>query len=731
MEPSYGRKAAVKRRTRAAWIGAVLTATGLIALAQEARAQTQLPGIVVEGGTIAARPSRRPSTPSEVTEAPPTPAPRPSQPSAGPAAGPPAALPPIQIGDLDGPTGGGTPSPFDITTDKLGTAVSVVTGEDIAKLQTRYAVDAIRALPGVSVSRASTPGSYTQVRIRGGEGNHTLVLIDGVEAGSPVDGEFDFSDLSGENIERIEVLKGPHSGLYGSGAVGGVINIVTKDGKGPLTLRVKGETGSMDTRDVSASLGGGNERLHAIVAYHARSTNGFNISPFGDETDSAKLATFSFKGGVKLLDAVTLNWMLRNSHKTGDRDGFGGTTPGLLATAIDDRSTFASDIWLGALNLKWEMLDGRLIHEFKTSRNHTVRTDIDRAFADFFSKNVGEVVKYGYLATLRTDFPALFNSRHTFSGLIEKETESFTPFADFGLGDGIERDRFRIATVGEWRGEFAERLFLTASVRHDDNSAFKDFTTWRTTATVKIPELRLRPHASAGTGVKFPTMFEQFGVFPTFFIANPNLQPEESFGWDAGVEISLIPGRVTVDVTYFSAELTNKIVTRGFPARPENLPGVSTRDGVEVSARVKLFEGLTIAGAYTYLDAKDPTGLREIRRPPHSGRIDVDYTFDQGRGNVRLGAVYNGTMEDLGFRIDPFGFASIQSRVTLEEYWLLTLAASYKVAPGVELFGRIENLLDWKYQEIYGFETAPLAAYAGVRLTFDEKIIADPGLPRR
>ena len=132
-------------------------------------------------------------------------------------------------------------------------------------------------------------------------------------------------------------------------------------------------------------------------------------------------------------------------------------------------------------------------------------------------------------------------AKHSVSGLIEKEVETFTPRSDFTTGDDFERSR--IGKVLEYRGEFADRLFVTGSVRHDDNDTFHDFTTWRATASLKLPEIGLRPHASVGTGVKYPTLYEQFGFIPGFFVPNPDLKPETSFGWDAGVEFTVIPNR--------------------------------------------------------------------------------------------------------------------------------------------------------------------------------------------
>ena len=232
------------------------------------------------------------------------------------------------------------------------------------------------------------------------------------------------------------------------------------------------------------------------------------------------------------------------------------------------------------------------------------------------------------------------------------------------------RERHTSSFAGEVRGEYFDQLFLTANIRHDDNDFVEDFTTWRLAGTLKVPQTPLRLHPSVGTGVKYPSLSEQYGSF-SFFTPNPDLIPEEAFGWDAGVETTLIPGRAVLDVTYFDTELTNEIDFRTLPnfnSQPFNRDGESARRGVEVAASYRMFDGLTLGAAYTYLKAQEEDGSEEIRRAPHSGRLDVNYTFDRGRGNVNVAAIYNGDMLDNAF--DAVTFAA--SKVVLEDSGWLT-----------------------------------------------------------
>jgi vitamin B12 transporter len=506
------------------------------------------------------------------------------------------------------------------------------------------------------------------------------------------------------------------SSLYGSNAVGGVINIISRRGRGPLTATLQTETGSFASKDAVARVSGGSDRANLSMAYQWRQTNGFNIAPVGDENDGSQLNTFALRAGARLMDNVSLDVTLRNMNKHAARDGFGDFTapPGSLARAFDDPSSLTNRVFLGGANLKWDMLEGALTHEFRANHNGTTTTDADRTFFSD-SKNISKTDTFAYVGTYRLDTPAIWG-KHSVSALVESEGEQFTPEGSFA--DGRLRERGRLSFAGEWRAGFADRVFLTTGVRRDDNDNFQDFTTWRTALSVPLPELNVRPHASVGTAVKLPTMFEQFGT-DQFFRPNAGLRPEKSFGWDAGLEFTFLASKGTLDVTYFHANLTDKIdgfVATAIPGvfTAANLPGESMRQGVELATRLKLSSSLSWGAAYTFTDARNPDGLEEIRRPPHAARTDLNYTFAGGRGSANLGVIYNGRMEDVAFVLP---FFDPQLRVGLAPYWLVNAAVSYKLQPGVELFGRIENLLDRDYQESFGFEAAPIAAFAGVKLT--------------
>jgi vitamin B12 transporter len=641
-------------------------------------AQTQLPGIYVQGATLEApRPSSGKGAPGSTAAA------------------------------EDAKEGGGSDAEG-VPLEQVGSAVTVVTGAQLRAQQIRHAADALRSLPGVAVGRTGSSGGFTQVRIRGAEANHTLVLVDGIDVGDTAGGEFDFASLLTEDIDRIEVIRGPQSGLYGSKAIGGVINIITRSGKGPLTATARTEAGSLGIWDVAARVSGGSDGAWFYASAQQRGSQFFNVAEAGSEDDPWRNTSLSLKGGVAIADGLTLDFVLRNARLFANTDAQKAPLGGGLQVPVDSPDTSDTNLFIGGVNLKWETFGGALTQVLRANHN---TTDLKTQGIFGPSENLSQRDRLGYLATYR--FATQGAAKHTISSLIENETERFTPGpatpGDFGP-DGLERERSQLGLVGEYRGEFFNRLFLTGTVRRDDNDTFQDFTTWRTAASLSLPELQMRPHASVGTGVALPGMFEQFGSVLGHFKGNPGLKPEESLGWDAGVEFTLVRNLAFLDVTYFHANLTNEII--GFGNTIDNLPGASERSGVELAVRAKLTPQLLLGMSYTYLDASQPDGEVEVRRPRHAGRADLTYLLAGGRGSLNLAAIYNGTTQD-----DAFNEVFARSRVTLDEYWLINLAASYKLQKGVELFAKVENALDAQYEEVFGYNTPGATAFAGLRFT--------------
>ncbi len=593
----------------------------------------------------------------------------------------------------------------------VGSAVTVITAEDLADKQSRFVADVLREVPGVSVTRSGGFGSMTQVRLRGAESNHTLVLIDGMEVGDPFNGsEFDFSQLLTGDIARIEILRGAQSALYGSEAIGGVISITTKRAGRGFSATAEAEGGSFWTKSARASAGAGFDDFDLRVGAEVFESGGIDIAPQGNEDDFNRTLSANLRSSYRPTDAVEFRVTGRLVDREFERDGQDFVTTG---QAIDsDDYTESRDINLrGEAQLDlfggaWEQILGGAY----------TSSDNDRFSGGAFSSgSAGSKQKLDYQSNVTLETPEAFDSVHGFTLFGEVEHESFDsiqPF--FPAADRVE-ETTNYAVVGEYRLQAFERLFLSGSVRHDRFDAFEDATTYRATGAFDLPETGSRLHASYGTGIKAPTFFDLFGFDPGSFVGNPGLKPERSQGWDIGLEQSFLDGRVVADVTYFQADLEDEITTgfAGGATTPVNLDGTSERSGIETSLRVTPLDGLTLAASYTYLDAREPNGDFEIRRPQHTASFNANWRFLRDRANLNLGIDYNGETEDL-----EFASATPRTRVTLDDFTLVSLAGRYEVEEGIELFGRVENALDQDYEQVFGFSTPGRAVYLGARLRF-------------
>jgi len=602
-----------------------------------------------------------------------------------------------------------------VEAEKVGSAYTVITGEELERRQIRHAAEALRSVPGVSVNTSSGPGTLTQLRIRGSEASHVVVFVDGVDVDTLDRGDFDFSTLLAADIERIEVLRGPQSGVYGGNALAGVVNIVTRKGGGAPRVETSVEAGSFNTKAASANASAGSDKGYFSATAVARETDGFNIADNGGEKDGSEQKAFFTRGGVALSNALRIDGMLRYQFNKTDTDNdFGNGQIFDLAGFTNEREQR-----LGSITARLDLTDN---WSQKVFANH-LQDDFISIFPGFSPFTTeGERNHWGYQSSYSFDTPTLLAAKHVITGLMEQKAESFQTSATTGV---FERNQ--TGFVGEYRGEFFDQLFVSGNLRRDFNDAFADVTTYRATAAYLIKESGTRLHTSYGKGIQNPGFAEQFGIFTSpAFIGNPGVLPEESLGWDVGVEQKIWADRLVLDVTYFDANLTNKIENTqidtdadGVPDTftVENLAGESKRQGVEVSLTARPAAGIVLTGSYTYTNAERADGLEETRRPKHAASVNASYSFLEGRGQVDLGVIYNGATKD-----ELLGF----TRVRLDDYSLINLAASYKLDDHVTLFGRVQNLLDAEYEEVFGYNTTPIAGYAGVRIRFEAERALEP-----
>jgi vitamin B12 transporter len=598
----------------------------------------------------------------------------------------------------------------------VGSAVTVITAEDIAQRKTTLASDLLREVPGLAVSRAGQVGAVTQVRMRGAEGNHTLVLIDGIEANNPALGfEFNFADMLTYDLERIEVLRGPQSALYGSEAIGGVISLETR-GKGEAGFSAHGEVqgGSYNSTSGGATLAASGENAFGSFSAMHYTTDGISSSAIQPERDGYETTTVHTKFGYSLSDQVSVKVVLRHADNENDIDqqdfAFPSTpTQGLV---IDTNDTTESSQLYGLVQIDANAFDDRWLN---TLRYSYVDTESEAFIGAVFDNgNDGRRRKIEYQTSYLFG-SGLLNHALTFGGQFEA-LEFSNRFPAFP-GATYRAEDDQTSLIGEYTLSSNSGWALSASVRQDNNDRFDDASTFRLAGSYLLSSVGSRFHASLGEGITNPSFFELFGFSPSSFSGNPGLQPEKSLSWDVGLEQALFDGRALVDVTYFNTNLEDEIATvfdfSTFLSTAENLQGESDREGVEVSGSFQINESWHTNFSYTYLDATEPNDDVEVRRPDHNAAFNLNHKFFSGRGNANLGLIYNGKQQD-----SEFIFATPIERVELDAYTLLNLAATFDVNEAVEVFARVENLLDEDYVEVFGFRSPGRAGYVGVRAKF-------------
>jgi vitamin B12 transporter len=599
---------------------------------------------------------------------------------------------------------------------KVGSTVTVLRGTELLAKGFVRVADALRVVPGVSVSQAAGRGSFTQVRVRGAEANHLLVMVDDVPVNDITDGDFNFADFPLEDIDRIEVIRGPQSGLYGANAHAGVISIVTKSGRGLARpeAHVRVEAGSMRTGSVSASARGANGPAYGSVSVDFNQTDGYNVAMNGSERDGSRGLAATAKVGADITRDLNIEGFVRyvRRHSKIDPQMTFGPFEGLAFDSIPDFNNFEN--LAGRVAATWKMFDGALIQRLSASRFQQSRDDDDIVFGYF--KSSGHRDRVDYKATLTGQTNVVGGEKHNITFSADRQNEfltidsasfMFDPAAAVFWADGARRTRTGIA--GEYSLDLPTGLTVTGALRYDWNSGFENVATWRTTASQRLPS-DFRLHASAGTGVTNPTFIEQYGFFTGSFIGNPALKPEQSFGWDVGIEHTALGGSLITDVTFFSSRFEDKIVLVGNPSTPINLPGISPRQGVEVSARYRPFEWLTLTGAYTYTDSRLSDGTPEIRRPRHSASGSATATFADGRGRATVNVIYNGAMTDTWFLFPS------NPIVTLAAYTVVGGIISYDLTPATTVFVRAENIFDEQYSDVFSYRGPGFAAYAGMKV---------------
>jgi vitamin B12 transporter len=601
--------------------------------------------------------------------------------------------------------------------DQVGQSVTVLTRDEIELDQETNVADILVRTPGLNLVRNGGPGQPTSVFIRGADSDHTVVLIDGVKVNdvSSPGVSFDFSSLLTGDISRIEVLRGPQSTLYGSAAIGGVVNVVTADATRPLEASAQVEGGSYGTGYANGAVGSKGERYDLrLGAFYSSSdsVSAFDKAFGGREDDGFHEA--GVQGRFRYDLTPDLQFDERVYYTAGRNEFDGNDTP---TFALGDDPEFSRTQHLvDYTGLNLSLFDGRLknrlaleYEEDDTRDEAPYQLDSDKATFD----GLGRATTLDYEGTfaLAPHYTLVFGAQDERSTINTDGPAYFEP---------VQKNSKSISSgYGQITGEVLHGLTLTGGVRYDADSAFGGHTTGQASAAWAVqPGTILR--ASYGGGFKAPSLYQLYSSY-----GFPGLKPETANGWDAGVEQHFLRDRLVVQATYFGRETSNLIefvscfddtgLCASHPFGFYQNVDKSRAEGLELQADLKPVEHLDITANYTFDDDEDRSpgsttrGLQLIRRPKNTANLAATYVWPV-KLSTTVAVRYAGQSFDEDFSAGGY--------VVLHSYALVDLRASYPLTDALELYGRVENLADKAYETTYQYGTLGRAAYGGVRVKF-------------
>lgn len=591
------------------------------------------------------------------------------------------------------------------TTSEVAQSVTVITLEDITTRQSVAVTDLLRSVPGITVTSNGGLGTSTSVNIRGADSDQTVALIDGVKLNDPSTpgGGFNFGNLLTGNIERIEVVRGSQSVLWGSQAIGGVVNIVTRTPTDQLAVNVAAEYGWRETARAVGNVSGRFGPVSASIGAGYLRTDGFstfNEVRGGKERDGYRNFGANAKFNIALSDAVSVD--LRSWYSDGKVgiDGFPAPT-----YSFGDTPEFArAKELVGYAGLNAALLEGRFRNRIAYTLTDTRRRNTDLTggteLETFNAKGRNERFEYQGNLDIIDAVGAIFGA----------ETEQAS-FRTSSYGSPFSRAEARINSVyGQLSAKPVTGLTVSAGLRHDDHDTFGGKTTFSANGVFTPNEGSTTVRASYGEGFKTPSLFQLFSEY-----GNAALAPESSRGLDAGITQQFLEGRIEVGATWFHRDTRNLInfvnctvlsgICTNRPYGTYDNVAKARAQGLEFALTLKPVDALRVQANYGYVEATNvATGLDLARRPRHSVNTSLDYDWVFG---LKTGA----TITHVGASFD-----NASNSRKLDGYVLVDLRAAFPVTGNLEIHGRIENLFNEQYETSYRYGTPRRAAYAGFRL---------------
>jgi vitamin B12 transporter len=589
----------------------------------------------------------------------------------------------------------------------VASSVTIVSEEEIKAGHYTTVAQALRKVPGLDLVQTGGPGGNVAAFLRGANSEHTLVMLDGIELNNPASPNrtYNLANLTLENVERIEVIRGPQSMLYGSDAMGGVINIITKRAEKGSRVSVRSEAGAYQTFNQLASVALSDEHFDSSTAVTRQDIGGISSASARDgnaEHDGYENTSLTNSSRFSLTTASELKTTTRytRSHTSLDNSGGpGGDDPNrfLFNDEFFSRGEVSTRALADTLTTSaWASYSQHFLKDYNSPDERspeTMRSSYGGDLFDFGGK-------------------AVWSPQRWFAGVVGAETQReradssyysaglYEPYNEELLGQSARTNSF----YAESRVSYEDVAFIDGGVRHDDHSIFGGRTTFRVAPAVLLAsETKIR--GSVGTGFKAPSLVQLYSSY-----GNADLAAERSVGWDFGVDQQLYAKDVTASVTYFNNSFENLISFDPTTFVLENIKDART-SGVEASVTAALSKSVSTKVSYTYTDTEDQASNESLlRRPRNKGALSVTYAPTQ-RFSAGVQLRFVGSRFDNDFsRWEP-------ARTTLGGYSLLDLNASYRISDNLSVFTRVDNLFDKEYEEVFGYGTMGAAAYGGVSVT--------------
>lgn len=599
-----------------------------------------------------------------------------------------------------------------VAIDRIASSITVLDKDAIDTAQDISVSDLLARTPGISIARNGGFGTTTALRIRGAESDQTVVVIDGVKLNDPssTGGGYNFGTMLMGDIDRIEVLRGPQSILWGSQAIGGVVNIVTAAPEGPFSANIDVEAGSRETLSARAGIGGANGPVRWRLGGYTFTTQGISTLANGSEADFFRSTGLNGQVEVTLTDDVSADLRAYWTRGRGGRDGFDP-----ISFAPTDTPEYGTtDEFVGYAGLKFAIFDGRLKNRVGYGRTEIDRDDYNPAMANektFESVGRNERFEYQGSFDIAKGWFATFGAEHEKS----RFESASPPFSRDGGKTDIT------SFYAQLTGEVLSGLNLSGGIRHDDHATFGGKTLFSAGAAWSLESGTIF-RASYGEGFKAPTLYQLFSEY-----GNLALAPERAKGWEAGIEQRLFNDALVVGATWFERTARDQIDYMSCFVNPADplcvVPGTTTprfgyysntadtrTRGVELAAAARLGT-LSLTGNYSWMKSENRSegqyfGNWLRRRPRETANVAADYIWSFG---LVTGAAV---------RWSGKTFEDEANTVRLDDYTLVDLRAEYPIGEGLTLFGRVENLFDEQYQTVINYGTFGRSVYAGIRARF-------------